>query len=153
MQESADSHQTELLDRDLGWLEFNQRVLHEAADERTPLLERLKFVAIVGSNLDEFFMKRLGVLKRRSLAQAASVALGPGAYQHQESVRRKVLDMTADLAKIYRQAIRPALADHGIHLLDWEQLADAERRSANELFRQKIYPVLTPLVVDPSHPF
>jgi polyphosphate kinase len=153
MLESADSHQIELLDRDLGWLEFNLRVLHEAADERTPLLERLKFVAIVGSNLDEFFMKRLGVLKRRSLAHATSVALGPGAYQHQQAVRNKVLDMTAELANIYRLAIRPALADQGIHLLDWEQLADDERRHANELFRQKIYPVLTPLVVDPSHPF
>src|SRR5262245_63262774 len=162
MTESTDNRQPELLDRDLSWLEFNQRVLHEAADEPTPLLERLKFVAIVGANLDEFFMKRLAALKRRARARADSVALGPGAdavalgpgaYQHQQAVRQKVLDMTAELARIYCQTIRPALAREGIHLLDWEHLSDDERRQANELFRQKIYPVLTPLVVDPSHPF
>src|SRR5262245_57625408 len=153
MTESTDNRQPELLDRDLSWLEFNQRVLHEAADERTPLLERLKFMAIVGSNLDEFFMKRLGVLKRRTRAQADAVALAPGAFKHQRALRQKVLDMTAALAQVYGQALRPALAREGIHLLDWEQLSEDERRQANELFRQKIYPVLTPLVVDPSHPF
>src|SRR5262245_14146815 len=153
MTESTDNRQPELLDRDLSWLEFNQRVLHEAADERTPLLERLKFMAIVGSNLDEFFMKRLGVLKRRTRAQADAVALAPGAFKHQRALRQKVLDMTAALAQVYGQALRPALAREGIHLLDWEQLSEDERRQANESFRQKIYPVLTPLVVDPSHPF
>src|SRR5262249_37607763 len=120
------------------------------------------FGALVGPNPDEFFMKRLAAPKRPTRARAESVALGPGAdavalapgaYQHQQAVRQKVLDMTAELARLYRQTIRPALAREGIHLLDWEHLSDDERRQANELFRQKIYPVLTPLVVDPSHPF
>src|SRR5262245_17265531 len=109
MTESTANRQPDLLDRDLSWLEFNQRVLHEAAYERTPRPECLKFLAIVGSNLDEFFMKRLGVLKRRT--HASSAAGGPGAYQHQQTVRKKVLDLTAELARIYRQSLRPALAE------------------------------------------
>src|SRR5262245_58575365 len=147
MSESVDNRQVELLDRDLSWLEFNARVLHEAAAERTPLLERLKFLAIVGSNLDEFFMKRLGVLKRRTRTQAGAVTGGAGsAIEHLRDVRQKVLTMTAEQARIYRQAVRPALAVQGIHLLDWEQLSEEERHRANELFRKTIYPVLTPLV-------
>jgi polyphosphate kinase len=153
MNDSATSGQLHLLDRDISWLDFNHRVLHEAADERTPLLERLKFLAIVSSNLDEFFMKRLGVLKRRTREQAASLAGDPGACKHLETIRTKILAMTSEQAKLYRDTIRPALAEKGVHLLEWDQLADDERRQANELFRRKIYPVLTPLVVDPAHPF
>jgi polyphosphate kinase len=153
MAESANSQQLELLDRDVSWLEFNQRVLHEAADERTPLLERLKFLAIFSSNLDEFFMKRFGALKRQTHARPAALADDPGAYRHLQMIRAKVLALTSQQADIYQNAIRPALASQGIHLLDWEQLTDDERRQANELFRRTIYPVLTPLVVDPSHPF
>src|SRR6516165_7175705 len=145
---SANNDQLKLLDRDVSWLEFNHRVLHEAADERTPLLERLKFLAIVSSNLDEFFMKRMGVLKQKTHAHTSPLAGDLGAQEHQQAIRAKILAMTSEQASIYRKVIRPALAGQGIHLLDWEQLAEDERRQANELFRRKIYPVLTPLVVD-----
>jgi polyphosphate kinase len=153
MTESADNLQLKLLDRDVSWLEFNHRVLHEAADKRTPLLERLKFLAIVSSNLDEFFMKRLGALKRRGQTRASSLGDDQAAYQHRQVIREKILAMTSEQANIYCNTIRPALADQGIHLLDWAQLTEQEQHQASELFRREIYPVLTPLVFDPSHPF
>ena len=145
MTEPANKNSPALLDRDLGWLEFNQRVLHEALDDRTPLLERLKFLAIFSSNLDEFFMKRIGVLSRRKG--------DPSAHLHQQVLRERILAMAAAQADVFRNIIRPELSRNGIHLLDWSDLAQDERRKVDELFRHKIYPVLTPLVVDPSHPF
>ena len=143
----------QLLDRDLSWLEFNQRVLHEAIDNRTPLLERIKFLAIFSSNLDEFFMKRIGVLTGRLTVKAPAVARDQGSYRHLQELRDKVLAMTATQADVFCNVIRPELARNGIHLLNWNDLTEAERHQANELFRRTIYPVLTPLVVDPSHPF
>jgi polyphosphate kinase len=142
-----------LLDRDLSWLEFNQRVLHEAEDDRTPLLERAKFLAIVSSNLDEFFMKRVGLLTQKRLEQAASTALGQTPSPQQQALRSKITAIMAAQARVYAQTIRPELARRGIYLLHWEELTEAERRQANDLFRRAIYPVLTPLAVDPSHPF
>src|SRR5262245_21844886 len=142
-----------LIDRDLSWLEFNQRVLHEAEDERTPLLERAKFLAIVSSNLDEFFMKRIGVLAETLHEQTASASLEHGAYRHQQALREKIHALVAQQARTYADVIRRQLARNGIHLLDWDELTEAEQRNANALFRRDIYAVLTPLVVDPAHPF
>ena len=153
MSEPENKNSPALLDRDVNWLEFNRRVLHEAVDERTPLLERLKFLAIVSSNLDEFFMKRIGVLARRTEAEASFTARDQGSYRKLQVLREKILAMLAALANVFRTVIRPELARNGIHLLNWSELSEDERRQTNELFRQKIYPVLTPLVVDPSHPF
>jgi polyphosphate kinase len=143
---------TEFLDRDLSWLEFNRRVLHEAIDTRTPLLERVKFLAIFSSNLDEFFMKRIGGLKRRIAASAD----GPGggeAYRHLIRIRQAVLPLLAAQAEAFTTAIRPELARQGIHLLDWHQLTEFQRRSAEDYFRRNVFAVLTPLAVDPGHPF
>ncbi|MBL8258455.1 MAG: polyphosphate kinase 1 [Candidatus Competibacteraceae bacterium] len=123
-------------DRDLGWLDFNARVLHEALDERTPLLERLKFLAIFTSNLDEFYMKRVGLLSLKRLAE----------------VREKVLDQLERQARCYRD-LTPRLAEHGIFLVEWEQLTDAQREEAGELFDHNVSPALTPLGMDPAHPF
>jgi polyphosphate kinase len=142
-----------LLNRDLSWLEFNQRVLHEAEDDRTPLLERVKFLAIVSSNLDEFFMKRIGLLIHKKSEQTVGAALDQAPAEKQQALREKVRAMTAAQARVYSTVIRPQLAQHGVCLLDWDQLTEAERREGNELFRRTIYPVLTPLVVDPAHPF
>jgi polyphosphate kinase len=153
MTEQATKDSLALLDRDLSWLEFNRRVLHEAEDERTPLLERLKFLAIFGSNLDEFFMKRVGVLTRQMRAKGPLLDRDEIAFRHQQAVREKIVEMTTDQANVFRNVIRPDLARNDIHLLDWSELTEEERRWLNELFRAKIYPVLTPLVVDPSHPF
>jgi polyphosphate kinase len=142
-----------LLDRDLSWLEFNQRVLHEAEDQRTPLLERVKFLAIVTSNLDEFFMKRMGSFGHEPSDQTLGAALDQAPPGRRQELREKICAMTAALATIYTTTIRPELARSGIYLLDWDELAEADRRELDELFRRSIYPVLTPLVVDPSHPF
>ncbi len=142
------------LDRELSWLRFNQRVLELAEDESVPLLERARFAAIFASNLDEFFMVRVAGLKRRI---AAGLAV-PSASGHQP---REVLDMirqtSTDLmqrhASCFRDKIIPALADERIQLLRWSDLDRDEQRRLKKLFKERIFPVLTPLAVDPAHPF
>jgi polyphosphate kinase len=135
------------LDRDLSWLQFNARVLHEGLDSRTPLLERIKFLAIFGSNLDEFFMKRLDRLRR--LVQHGDA----DAYHRLTGLREAILPLLAAQARAFTDDIRPALARQGIRLLDWADLSDAQRGGANAYFRRNVFPVLTPLAVDPGHPF
>jgi polyphosphate kinase len=142
-----------LLDRDLSWLEFNRRVLHEAEDDRSPLLERVKFLAIFSSNLDEFFMKRIGLLTHKLGNRAFSTTLEPTPSQKQQTLRATIDALMAAQANVYTQAIRPQLTQHGICLLNWDELTEAEQHKINDLFRRTIYPVLTPLVVDPAHPF
>ena len=145
---------TEFLNRELCWLEFNRRVLHEAMDDRTPLLERLNFLSIFSSNLDEFFMKRVGGLKRQVAAGVvASLPEGLTPVQQLAAIRKAVLPMLAQQAECYTTLIRPALAEHDIFLLDWQDLAEEERAKANQYFHTSVFPVLTPLAVDPGHPF
>ncbi len=142
------------LDRELSWLRFNQRVLELAEDESVPLLERVRFAAIFASNLDEFFMVRVAGLKRR---MAAGLAV-PSASGLQP---REVLDMiwqtTTELmqrhASCFRDKIVPALAHEHIQLLRWNDLEREEQRRLKKLFKDRIFPVLTPLAVDPAHPF
>jgi polyphosphate kinase len=142
------------LNRELSWLAFNERVLHEAIDPRTPLLERVGFLAIFTSNLDEFFMKRVGGLKRQLATGVTPQSLdGKTAGQQLQAIRAAVLPMLADQARAYREEIRPALRAEGVHLLDWHELGEDERSFANEYFRRDLFPVLTPLAVDPGHPF
>ncbi|HEX2822089.1 MAG TPA: RNA degradosome polyphosphate kinase [Streptosporangiaceae bacterium] len=142
------------LDREESWLRFNERVLELAEDESIPLLERVRFLAIFATNLDEFFMVRVAGLLRRMVAgfpvEGTGVRL-PG----------QVLDNTLELAgkltvrhaRAFSERINPELAEHGIELLRWKELSADERGTLGDLFRQRIYPVLTPLVVDPAHPF
>ncbi|HRZ24753.1 MAG TPA: polyphosphate kinase 1 [Candidatus Contendobacter sp.] len=141
-------------DRDLGWLDFNQRVLHEALDERTPLLERLKFLAIFTSNLDEFYMKRVGLL--RGVAQVRSeddpVARGGSARERLAQIRQTVIGQLAEQACCYRDLV-PVLARHGIILAEWEMLTAAQREEASRFFDRNVSPALTPLSLDPAHPF
>jgi polyphosphate kinase len=150
---AALNHCLTLLDRDLSWLGFNERVLHEAEDNRTPLLERLKFLAIFGSNLDEFFIKRIGMLANGLHGGASSAPLDRGVHLKEQTLREKIQALVARQARIYSDVIRPELARSGIHLLEWDDLTEAEQHDANEFFRRDVYPVLTPLVVDPAHPF
>ena len=138
------------LDRDLSWLEFNRRVLSEALDERNPLLERVKFLAIFSSNLDEFFMKRMAVI--RPLPEDTSVA----AEERRDVIARRrqtITSMLAQLAACYTDVILPQLAGHGIQLVDWNDLTDAQRDETSAIFAQQISPVLTPLSLDSAHPF
>ena len=142
------------IDRDLSWLEFNRRVLHEALDERTPLLERLKFLAIFTSNLDEFYMKRVGLL--RGMAQVESgaglAARSGDARDRLTQVRKTVLGQLEEQARCYQNLI-PILAGHGIILAGWSELTVAQREEASNFFDRNVSPALTPLGLDPAHPF
>ncbi|MBI5726067.1 MAG: polyphosphate kinase 1 [Planctomycetes bacterium] len=140
--------------RDLSWLEFNRRVLHEAVDTRTPLLERVFFLSIFTSNLDEFFMKRVGMLKR--LVEDGVVtprADGMTAAQQLSEIRKALLPMLQLQAGTFKDVIRPDLAQNGIKILDWSELAGDDRKAADGYFHASVFPVLTPLAVDPGHPF
>ena len=141
------------LDRDLSWLEFNRRVLHEALDDRTPLLERVKFLSIFNNNLDEFFMKRVGRLKILLTASQDADARGNDAYTRLLRIRETVLPLLADQAAVFHDTIQPELARQGIHLLSWADLSDSQRKAANDYYQRNVFPVLTPLAVDPGHPF
>jgi polyphosphate kinase len=143
----SDQDQPLFFDRELSWLEFNARVLHEAIDDRTPLLERARFLGIFNSNLDEFFMKRVGGLKRQLLANVSTPL-------RQLAEIRKSLEPTLALRwDTFSKTIQPALAKEGIELLGWSDLSPAEQDFARAFFEKNIFPVLTPLAVDPGHPF
>ena len=142
------------LNRDIEWLEFNARVLDVAADQRTPLLERLRFLSIYSANLDEFFMKRVGVIKRQIEAGVSGPvpeALSP--QQQLDGIRARVATLGHRQAIVLRDRLLPALAPHGIRMLRWEQLSDAQRAEAEAWFRRSVFPILTPLAVDPGHRF
>jgi polyphosphate kinase len=129
-------------------------VLHEALDERTPPLERLRFLGIFTSNLDEFFMKRVGGLKRQ--AASGMVSRFPDGFtpaQTVTAIRQAMLPMLQQQADCYTRTLRPLLTQNGVHLLDWGQLTDVEREEANLFFRANVFPILTPLAVDPGNPF
>lgn len=141
------------IDRDLSWLDFNRRVLHEALDERTPLLERLKFLAIFTSNLDEFYMKRVGLLCGVAQAQGEDdPAARGGARDRLARIRVTVLDQLAEQARCYRDLV-PLLARHGILLAEWDELTETQRDEASGFFDRNVSPALTPLGMDPAHPF
>src|SRR6478752_2317253 len=142
-------------DRELSWLAFNNRVLDLAKDRiRVPLLERAKFLAIFASNLDEFYMVRVAGLKRRI---AAGVAVPTVSGLMPREVHSAILARTAELAaeqsRLFNEEIRPELAAQGIEILRWDELTAAEQDRMDQLFADRIFPVLTPLAVDPSHPF
>ena len=144
-----------LLNRELSWLEFNRRVLHEAEDPANPLLERLKFVAIFDSNLDEFFMKRVGGLKQQLASNVREIGPdgGPTPRQQLADVNAAVRPMVARQRRLLDGEILPALRQHGLEICTWEELRAGERRHLCEEFQRRIFPVLTPLAVDPAHPF
>ncbi len=141
------------LNRELSWLAFNARVLHEAADPRVPLLERLKFLSIFASNLDEFFMVRVAGLRR----QIASGTLhhapdGLAPAEQLAAIRDRVALLLDDQRQILGTLLS-GLAPHGIRLVGMDELTAGERRAIDEQFESQIFPVLTPLAVDPGHPF
>jgi polyphosphate kinase len=142
------------LDREEGWLRFNQRVLELAEDTSLPLLERVRFLAIFSSNLDEFFMVRVAGLKRR-LATGLAVASSSG---HQpRALLERVSEVTHDLmrrhARCFEESVAPALHRAGIRIVRWSGLDETERHRMHRFFERSVYPVLTPFAVDPAHPF
>ena len=140
---------------ELSWLDFNWRVLYQAMDERTPLLERLRFLAITENNLDEFVMKQVGGLKRVLGAGVVKPSLdGLGPAEQLDLVREGVRTMRTRLAQVWEEELRPRLAaELDIAVRDFEDLGEEEREQVRRVFADRIYPVLTPLAVDPGHPF
>ncbi|MCJ7826681.1 MAG: RNA degradosome polyphosphate kinase [Demequinaceae bacterium] len=142
------------LDREISWLAFNERVLELAEDPATPLLERAFFLAIFASNLDEFFMVRIAGLRRRIAAGfAVPSETGMSPTRLVEVLMALAHDLMDRHAEVFTGQVRPNLADAGIHLVRWTDLNDDERERLRLLFRREIFPVLTPLAVDPGHPF
>lgn len=142
------------LNRDISWLQFNARVLHEALDPRTPLLERVKFLQIFTTNLDEFFMKRVGGLKHQ---KAAGILKGPnqqlGPAELIQEIRKIILPLLEQRANCWTNEIIPLLIKEEICLLQWEELDSREQKWVENFFDQNLFPVLTPLSVDSGHPF
>ncbi|MGL6224116.1 MAG: polyphosphate kinase 1, partial [Steroidobacteraceae bacterium] len=138
-------------DRDLAWLEFNRRVLAEALDERVPLLERLKFLAIFTSNLDEFFMKRVGAMRTRAYA-SGNLAIVEEFNAHILRLRHALFPMLLRRAECFED-LRGRLVRHGVQLATWDGLAGEQRDEAREYFDRHVSPALIPLSLNPSHPF
>ncbi len=142
------------LDRELSWLHFNERVLELAEDPDLPLLERVRFLAIFATNLDEFFMVRVAGLKRRI---AAGVAVPAASGLLPREVLEKIWSSTSVLmerhATLFRDEIVPALGKENIEVVRWEDLNRDEQKECKKLFKERVFPVLTPLAVDPAHPF
>ncbi|HET6633640.1 MAG TPA: RNA degradosome polyphosphate kinase [Streptomyces sp.] len=152
--EGADLPGGRFLDRERSWLAFNERVLELAEDPSTPLLERANFLAIFAGNLDEFFMVRVAGLKRRiATGVATRSASGLQPREVLELIWNRSRELMARHAACFQQDVAPALADEGLHLIRWPELTEKEQARLFTLFRQQIYPVLTPLAVDPAHPF
>ena len=142
------------LDRELSWLAFNQRVLELAEDPALPVLDRAKFIAIFGSNLDEFFMVRVAGLKRRiATGIAVRAASGYTPREVLENIWAKAHDLQLQQALLFRSDVLPEMRAHDIHLLRFDELTPAEKADVQLFFDAKVFPVLTPLAVDPSHPF
>ena len=143
-----------IYNRELVWLDFNWRVLAEALDKRNPLLERLRFLAITASNLDEFFRKRVGGLKRQQAAGVANLNLMGWTPDYQiRLIARAVHEMLACQSHTLLNDVLPALEAEGMGLVDYAALSDEDRAQLAGFFHREIYPILTPLAVDPGHPF
>jgi polyphosphate kinase len=141
------------INRDISWLEFNRRVLNEAGDDRTPLLERLRFLLIFSSNLDEFVMKRVGRLKRQVSSGLMYKSVdGLNAQDQFTKIRQHIQKDLEERQRIFMELV-PKLKEHGIEFLEWEELNLTDQKFCEDYFREKIFPVLTPLSVDPGHPF
>ena len=142
------------LDREMSWLAFNRRVLDLAQSEELPLLERLRFISIFTSNLDEFFMVRVAGLKRRI---AAGIATRSVTGKLPRDLHREVIEKSRELSlaqsEYLHATLLPLLADDGIKIIRWDEVSSDDKERLSEWFKQRVFPVLTPLAVDPSHPF
>jgi polyphosphate kinase len=156
MQGSADSLQPEhFINRELSWLEFNARVLEEAQDASHPLLERVKFLSIFSSNLDEFFMVRVAGLREQAFGGVAPqdvAADGIEALTQLQLISTRTRELVDQQYRCWNDVVRPALAEQQIHILGAADFEKPERRVIDEFFRQRALPILTPMAIDPSHP-
>jgi polyphosphate kinase len=151
---ASDLPANRFLDRELSWLAFNKRVLELADDPGLPLLDRTKFLAIFASNLDEFFMVRVAGLKRRiATGIAVRAASGLTPKEVLENIWERAFALQRQQADYFLNTIEPELNEAGIHVLRWDQLTPVEKTEMDLFFDSKVFPILTPLAVDPSHPF
>lgn len=142
------------LDREISWLDFNARVLELAEDEQLALLERVNFLSIFASNLDEFFMVRVAGLKRRiATGLAVPAATGMNPVDQLEQILASAYELQLRHAKVFAETVRPKLIDEGIELVKWKDLSGKERAEITDWFTKQVFPILTPLAVDPAHPF
>ncbi len=154
MKEQKTNNSNHYFNRELSWLEFNRRVLHEAIDERTPLLERLKFTAIFSANLDEFFMIRVAAIKRQIEAEVIKLtADGATPAEQMEKIESYLRPIVAQQVENFEYNLKKELIHHDIHLINFVDLNQEQRYYLHEYYENNIFPVLTPLAVDPSHPF
>ena len=146
--------QSLFINRELSWLEFNARVLHEAFDERNKLLERLKFLAIFNTNLDEFYMVRVAGL-RRQVATGARLTPPDGMTPQEQlaAIQERVASLVGEARHCLHDLLLPALEEHGIRLIGMNDLTTSEWQSVDEFFETQVFPVLTPLAVEPGHSF
>jgi polyphosphate kinase len=143
-----------LIDRELSWLSFNERVLDLAADPSTPLLERVRFMAIFSSNLDEFYMVRVASVLSNledGSPMTASPDIEPSVLM--KEISRRTHELVSRQSKILKSDLLPEMKKSGIEIVDWQDLDSEERKFVSKIFTERIFPVLTPLAVDPSHPF
>ncbi|HEX6574021.1 MAG TPA: polyphosphate kinase 1 [Gemmatimonadaceae bacterium] len=142
------------INRELSWLEFNARVLNEAFDARNPLLERLKFLAIFSTNLDEFYMVRVAGLRRQVAAgMQAPAPDGMSPHDQLAAIHARVTELTAQARALLHDDLLPALREHEVMLVEVDSLSGEEWKTIDDFFESQVFPVLTPLAVDPSHPF
>ncbi|MDR3709967.1 MAG: polyphosphate kinase 1 [Capsulimonadaceae bacterium] len=142
------------INRELSWLEFNQRVIDEARDKRHPLLERVKFLSIAFANLDEFTMIRVSGLQAQ--CQSGQSDISPDGLTSEEqlaAVRERCTEMLEEATSLWRDDLEPSLTAAHIHVLDYADLSETQRGAMREYFERQIFPVLTPLAIDPGHPF
>ena len=150
----ADSPRERLIDREISWLAFNERVLELAEDQSTPLLERCRFLAIFSSNLDDFVMIRVATLKRKienGITKSNTAGIAP--LELMSTVSEKIQELVERQTNCFHNSVLPGLREQGIDLVTWEQLSEDDRKYVNAVFTTKVFPVLTPLAIDPSHPF
>lgn len=142
------------INRELSWIEFNNRVFEEARDSRNPLLERVKFLSIFDTNLDEFLMIRLAGLKDKVAAHVTTVSAdGRTAEQQLAAIRKLLAPVVQDVRRYWASELLPLLAEEHIYILDYEQLNEEQQAAMTAYFESEIFPVLTPLAVDSGHPF
>jgi polyphosphate kinase len=142
------------LNRELSWLDFAERVLRLAEDKSRPALERAKFLAIFSRSLDEFFQIRVSGLREQALAGVPGTARdGMSPREQLDAIRDRVLALVARQTQIFERQVRPLLKAGGVQIVDWDDLKKTQREALSQVFEERVYPVLTPLAVDPAHPF
>ncbi len=143
------------INRELSWLEFNARVLEEAEDPTNPLLERLKFLAIFSSNLDEFFMVRVAGLREQAFGDGAPQDFAPDGMRpvtQLQRIAKRTQELVAAQYRCWNELVLPQLAAEKIRLLRYDELNAAQHETLDNFFRQRAFPILTPMAVDPAHP-